>query len=518
MVAWLLVSLAVAGGLPEVEVAFERMDGTLRVRGPAGEHVAPDAPAYLTARWEDRDLSFAGLGADLARGVPLAAVTGAAFSGELRVSLCEDGGSTCRVVDVALRGAVPPARKGVVALSVGAPTAAGTDHGPYRSDAASAAAAAFADAAARGLPVLLDFTAVWCPPCNLLTAEVLHAPSHADVLDDYVLLQIDVDDPTSWALKDRYEVGGYPTLVIADAAGTLRDRVEGYPGEEATVAWLVEVSKGQATAADTPEVAARTAWTRLRRGDLDAATALLERAAGAEDTVPFRLTRVSLSPSIEDVRWLTARAPEHAAAWLYAARKLAADPDGAEAVREAIRAGLRHAAPSEAADLLYLRGQIDGGDDAVSWYAAAAAAQRAGFTGDPQRDRAYWTWYARLLQLAGGADEALAFLDDARAAFPDEPTWALAAGDLLNEEGRHDEAIARVDRDWAWAWGDNRLRMAMLKVEALRALGRSDEARTFGEAVLAEIPEPADAVDVRTRRYRAALREGIGAEVDASTR
>ena len=85
---------------------------------------------------------------------------------------------------------------------------------------------------------------MWCPPCNLLAAEVLHDPEDAEALAPFVVAVVDVDAPWSWALKDRYAVGAYPTLIVTDVDGVVIDRLEGYPGEEAFEAWLTKVQAG----------------------------------------------------------------------------------------------------------------------------------------------------------------------------------------------------------------------------------------------------------------------------------
>lgn len=90
--------------------------------------------------------------------------------------------------------------------------------------------AAFADAARRETTVLADFFAVWCPPCDLLRDEVLHAPEYRELLKSYTLLRLDADAPESFGAKDRYAVGGYPTVLILAPDGELLDRIVGYPG------------------------------------------------------------------------------------------------------------------------------------------------------------------------------------------------------------------------------------------------------------------------------------------------
>ncbi len=57
--------------------------------------------------------------------------------------------------------------------------------------------------------VLLDFSAVWCGPCQMI-APVIH--EIADENKDIVVGKIDVDNDTSLAIK--FGVSSIPTLVV----------------------------------------------------------------------------------------------------------------------------------------------------------------------------------------------------------------------------------------------------------------------------------------------------------------
>lgn len=59
-------------------------------------------------------------------------------------------------------------------------------------------------------PVLVDFTASWCPPCKQLT-PVLHALA-AEQADRLAIVEVDIDaDPD---LAVRFQVRSAPTLVL----------------------------------------------------------------------------------------------------------------------------------------------------------------------------------------------------------------------------------------------------------------------------------------------------------------
>jgi len=504
----LIASVALAGGLPAVDVAWKGDTSLLYVVAPAGEHVAPEAPLRVTIDAGGDLWSYDGYGAAAANGLPCGQCAGLVITGTMSVSLCVDGGSSCRFADVAFSGDVPTIKKGRVSLAVTAP---GSDHaaaeGPFKADAAAAAERAFAESAERGVPVLIDFAAVWCPPCDLLEAEILHAAEHEEMLSQYVVLSIDVDDPSSWALKSRYAVSGYPTVVVTQADGTEIGRMEGYSGEDTTATWLGDLADGAAAAATTPAAAARRAWSLFQLGQDEAAAAALTEAAGAEETEAFRLTRVVTAPNLDDVRWLTEHAPETGADWIFYAEDLAETDEGKVALTVAIEKALPHTEAAPAADLLYTMGNIVGEPHARTWYAASATMLHAAFTGDPDRDRGHYTWYAQLLDHAGQTDAGLAFLEDARRAYPDEPTWALTGGRILLKRGLPADALTWIDRDLGTAWGDNLIRLATQRVEALQALDRGDEAKTYAAQVLAANPVPPEELGVRTGKYRQKLED-----------
>lgn len=58
-------------------------------------------------------------------------------------------------------------------------------------------------------PVLVDFNATWCPPCQALHPIL---EEMAEESDDYKIIAIDIDDNDD--LAERYEVSGIPCLVV----------------------------------------------------------------------------------------------------------------------------------------------------------------------------------------------------------------------------------------------------------------------------------------------------------------
>jgi thiol:disulfide interchange protein DsbD len=99
---------------------------------------------------------------------------------------------------------------------------------------------AFRLASASEKPVLLDFRADWCPQCLEMEKKAFPQPEIVDAVSRFVPLRVDVTDLSEEeeALVDRYDLPGYPTLVIARGDGEKVDSFTGYEGPEELLAFL----------------------------------------------------------------------------------------------------------------------------------------------------------------------------------------------------------------------------------------------------------------------------------------
>jgi len=92
--------------------------------------------------------------------------------------------------------------------------------------------------------VLMDFTGSdWCPPCKALHKTVLTSAEFQKFADDNLIL-VEVDFPqgkeqteelkaSNKALAKKYEIEGYPTVIVLDAQGNQLTKKVGYSGETA---------------------------------------------------------------------------------------------------------------------------------------------------------------------------------------------------------------------------------------------------------------------------------------------
>jgi thioredoxin 1 len=84
------------------------------------------------------------------------------------------------------------------------------------------------------LPVLVDFTADWCPPCKMLAPIVDQlAAKHADKL---TVGSLDVDEYP--ALQQQFGVMGLPTLILFQNGQPVK-RIVGYTPRERLEAQLL---------------------------------------------------------------------------------------------------------------------------------------------------------------------------------------------------------------------------------------------------------------------------------------
>jgi len=73
------------------------------------------------------------------------------------------------------------------------------------------------------IPVLVDFTAVWCGPCKMLEPIVEQLAQEWD--GKIKVVKLDVDESASLAIQ--YQVMGVPTLILF-AKGKPVERLTGY--------------------------------------------------------------------------------------------------------------------------------------------------------------------------------------------------------------------------------------------------------------------------------------------------
>lgn len=70
-------------------------------------------------------------------------------------------------------------------------------------------------------PLLMDFSAYWCSWCRKFDREVFSHPDvRARIEQDYVFVRMDSEDPQTRPLMRKYDIHGFPTMLVTKADGT----------------------------------------------------------------------------------------------------------------------------------------------------------------------------------------------------------------------------------------------------------------------------------------------------------
>jgi thioredoxin-related protein len=101
--------------------------------------------------------------------------------------------------------------------------------------------AAFARAKAENKPVLLFWTAVWCPPCNQVKSTVFARADFVETSKSFIPLYVDGDAAGAQRLGAQLGVRGYPTTIVFAPDGREITRL---PGEVEPARYMRLLSLG----------------------------------------------------------------------------------------------------------------------------------------------------------------------------------------------------------------------------------------------------------------------------------
>jgi thiol-disulfide isomerase/thioredoxin len=455
---------------------------------------------------------------------------------EVLVSVCDDALTFCRqeTFDVKVAG-IDKAKRKASPVKAAPKGGRGAPQGFIDNEPARARALARREARL----LFIDFYGIWCPPCNQLEEEAYPDPAFKAAAADYVLVGLDADAQSSFDWKTHFKVGGYPTLIVADANLNELGRVVGSRSGPALAKFLNDVkaykdepvetasalvAKGGVDA--TPLRRLRVAHWHVERGEFDAVEPLL---AGIDD----EYARRELLLARRERARLQDDADAHLAATKALIKDFPRDPAFADwvddlasadkaaaaplrgAVRESVARWSTDAALGESeyapADLFAAEAdlveELGSTEEAKGLWSKTADAYAAEAKLSPLAvPRAANFGRGDALMKAGRAAEAKALYESLVKAYPNEFTFNYDYASQLSDENDAASAYPYAVKAAETGYGDNWLRAVRLKGSLELKLGRpADAAKTVDEALAQTVPPKSS--QVRTYRYVTALRD-----------
>lgn len=110
---------------------------------------------------------------------------------------------------------------------------------------------ALSESKRNGKPVLIDFSADWCPPCQALKRDVFMNWAHGQAVQTAVIPVAIIDrrredgaNPSEIeSLQERYQVQAFPTLIVFSPETGRSVRHQGFGNAEAIVDWITQAAK-----------------------------------------------------------------------------------------------------------------------------------------------------------------------------------------------------------------------------------------------------------------------------------
>jgi thioredoxin-like negative regulator of GroEL len=366
-------------------------------------------------------------------------------------------------------------------------------------------------AAAKNQPIVLDFSAIWCPPCNELEAEVFRTKEYQKHSQDVLSLRIDVDRPDDQSVRTKFHVTNYPTVVFLTPKGEEVSRFVGFRNLKQHLTALEDVRalkntslgeiQKQAKEGDRKS-ADRLGLIAFNQGNFKEAASWLKETKAEKATL--KAAELKLKPiSIKDLEEAADQFPDNPLAldWLQEGIDLATEKGQAPQKANLQKKFVARAAPfvehpekldsatSTLPEILGSLGEIQ--DDLEDKIAAKKTYEKMiSVLKSEKLNRGSSLELAWALKRLKRFDEAERLYTKMEKQFPEEFTFYFAHARLVNEIKDFNRAATLSEKAYRFSYGDNRIRAASLYATLLKVLGKKPQSLSVIDETLQAIPPP----------------------------
>ena len=388
---------------------------------------------------------------------------------------------------------------------------------------------ALKQAARENKPLMIDFFGIWCPPCNMLDQEVFSSKEFRAATSNFVKLKLDADSEYSWALKEKYKVGGYPTVIFTSSNGEELSRIVGFRPKadfvaEVKSAWESRnepfiVLKARADKGDS-KAAKRIGLIHLERKEYDKAVEYLSKSPDARDDLlnaklalvdenenekialleaaiaelpksPQSLSRRMELADLYEIKKETAKRKLLLTALVSQAEALAKTPEKLK--------GYDLMLPEVYVMMAEALEKLENKTGAQKAWMNAATAYRRRVKGP--NDRGNNLELGHCLAKAGKLNESNALFSRLEKNYPREFTFFYNHAYVMFEVAKDNgKAAPLAENALKYSYGDNKLRAALLLAKVSAAQGDKTSALKVVREAIAQAKTPSDQNN-RTHRY-----------------